>query len=83
MSAQTTQQVERSVLRAADSGEHTCTATDELGNTGSGSILITVEGWWQLMQSQTKTIVSLKITKMHCIVCLLQVWAFIFPEQAL
>ena len=39
-----TQNVSRSALRAADNGVHTCTITDYVGNYGSASTTIEVNG---------------------------------------
>ena len=40
---QTAQSVSRNAARSIDSGLHTCTATDSVGNTGSVNILIRVQ----------------------------------------
>lgn len=41
---QTSPVVSREGLRSIDAGSHTCTVTDDVGNTGSASIEMTVTG---------------------------------------
>ena len=41
---QTTQAITRGNLRSTDSGNHTCTATRDIGNTGSATIEMNVVG---------------------------------------
>ena len=36
--------VERDILHAVDSGSHTCTVTDDIGNTANATITMTVSG---------------------------------------
>ena len=44
VSDQTTSSIGRDVLRAADSGTHTCTITDSIGNYGRASTVVVVTG---------------------------------------
>ena len=44
MTSQMTAQVSTPALRAADSGEHSCTVTDGVGNIGTAVFTISVEG---------------------------------------
>ena len=44
VSNQSTQSLTQDVLRSIDSGVHTCSATDAVGNYGNGSITITITG---------------------------------------
>ena len=44
MRDQTSPVVSREGLRAIDAGSHTCTVTDDVGNTGSASVDIIVTG---------------------------------------
>ena len=36
--------ITKSVIHSVDSGNHTCTAVDDVGNTGSSTVEIRVEG---------------------------------------
>ena len=38
------QSITRNILRPADTGTHTCTATDDNGNTGSASTVVNIVG---------------------------------------
>ena len=44
MAAQTTPQLSRSALRSVDSGLHTCTLVDEVGNFGNATLQVVVQG---------------------------------------
>ena len=44
IAGQTTQSVTRDALRSTDSGNHTCAVSDDAGNSGSHSVLVSVTG---------------------------------------
>ena len=54
---QRTATVARSALRAVDSGTHTCSVTDSVGNAGSASIHVAVTGMWLTICAVTEWLV--------------------------
>ena len=44
--------VEKTILHAADSGSHTCTVTDDVGNTGNATVVVTVTGKFEFSSSK-------------------------------
>ena len=44
LSQQTQHRIERDILHSVDSGNHTCTVTDDVGNSGSATLEMSVVG---------------------------------------